>query len=171
MSHVRQQIRDYASALLTKFIFDRFGIEILDRFNVQLSARLDDKLISTGTLYKFRRYALDDAQLPALIVYTTNDVTNLATMGSRTLSHNLELRVDVINKGSSVNIFENIESFCAELNSAIEADYSFNGLVKSCILTQSDFSVNTTGEKAIGTGKMIFEVRYMTAINNCQVSI
>ena len=99
MSHVRQQIRDYASALLTKFIFDRFGIEILDRFNVQLSARLDDKLISTGTLYKFRRYALDDAQLPALIVYTTNDVTNLATMGSRTLSHNLELRVDVINKG------------------------------------------------------------------------
>jgi len=171
MSHVRQQIRDYASALLTKFIFDRFGIEILDRFNVQLSARLDDKLISTGTLYKFRRYALDDDQLPALIVYTTNDVTNLATMGSRTLSHNLELRVDVINKGSSVNIFENIESFCAELNSAIEADYSFNGLVKSCILTQSDFSVNTTGEKAIGTGKMIFEVRYMTAINNCQVSI
>jgi hypothetical protein len=122
-------------------------------------------------LYKFRKYALDDAQLPALIVYTTNDVTNLATIGSRTLSHNLELRVDVINKGSSLDIFENIEAFCAELNGAIEADYSFSGLVKSCVLTQSDFSVNTTGEKAIGTGKMIFDVKYMTAIDNCQVSI
>lgn len=171
MSHVRQQIRDYAATLLVNFIYDRFGIVILDRFNVELAARQTTGLLSTGTLYKFRKYALDDAQLPALIVYTTNDVTSLATMGSRTLSHNLELRVDVINKGSSVSIFENIESFCAELNSAIEADYSFNGLVKSCVLTQSDFSVNTTGEKAVGTGKMIFDVRYMTAINNCQVSI
>lgn len=171
MSHVRQQIRDYAADLLVKFIYDRFQIVILDRFGIGLKERQNLQVLNTGTLYKFRKYALDDDQLPALIVYTTNDVTNLATMGSRTLSHNLELRVDVINKGSSVSIFENIESFCAELNSAIEADYSFNGLVKSCVLTQSDFSVNTTGEKAIGTGKMIFEVRYITAINNCQVSI
>ena len=171
MSHVRQQIRDYAATLLVNFIYDRFGIVIQDRFSNNLAARGSGDLLSTGTLYKFRKYALDDAQLPALIVYTTNDVTNLATMGSRTLSHNLELRVDVINKGSSVSIFENIEGFCAELNGAIEADYSFNNLVKSCVLTQSDFSVDTTGEKAIGTGKMIFDVKYMTAIDNCQVSI
>jgi hypothetical protein len=171
MSHVRQQIRDYAADLLVRFIYDRFQIVILDRFSSALKERQTLQVLNTGTLYKFRKYALDDAQLPALIVYTTNDVTSLATMGSRTLSHNLELRVDVINKGSSVSIFENIESFCAELNGAIEADYSFNGLVKSCVLTQSDFSVDTTGEKAIGTGKMIFDVRYMTAINNCQVSI
>jgi len=168
MAHVRQQIRDYVADLLVNFIFDRFGIVIQDRFSVNLEARPGGE---TGTLYKFRRYALDDAQLPALIVYTTNDVTSLATIGSRTLSHNLELRVDVINKGSSLNIFENIESFCAELNETIETDYRFNGLVKSCVLTQSDFSVDTSGEKAIGTGKMIFDVRYMTAIDNCQVSI
>lgn len=171
MSHVRQQIRDYAANLLVRFIYNRFGIIIMDRFNADLETRNMNNLLDTGTLYKFRKYALDDAQLPALIVYTTSDTTNLATMGSRTLSHNLELRVDVINKGSSLNIFENIESFCAELNGAIEADYSFNGLVKSCILTQSDFTVNTTGEKAIGTGKMIFDVKYMTAIDNCRVSI
>jgi len=171
MAHVRQQIRDYVADLLVNFIYDRFGIVIQDRFSNNLTARGSGDLLSTGTLYKFRKYALDDAQLPALIVYTTNDVTNLATIGSRTLSHNLELRVDVINKGSSLDIFENIEGFCAELNGAIEADYNFSGLVKSCVLTQSDFSVNTTGEKAVGTGKMIFDVKYMTAIDNCQVSI
>ena len=168
MSHVRQQIRDYAASLLVEFIRDRFGIIIRDRFSDGLQPRAGD---GVGTLYKFRRYALDEAQLPALLVYTTNDVTGLATIGQRTLSHNLELRVDVINKGSSLNIFENIEAFCAELNGAIEADYSFEGLVKSCVLTQSDFSVDTSGEKAIGTGKMIFDVKYMTAIDNCQVSI
>lgn len=168
MAHVRQQIRDYAARLLTDFVYDRFGIILLDRFNVEIQARASGQ---TGSIYKFRKYALDDDQLPALCVYTTNDVTSLATMGSRTLSHSLELRVDVINKGSSLNIFENIEQFCADLNGAIEADYQFNNLVKSCILTQSDFSVDTSGEKAIGTGKMIFDVKYMTAIDNCQVSI
>ena len=171
MSHVRQQIRDYVATLLVRFIYDRFSIVIQDRFNADLEERTLTPFLDTGTLYKFRKYALDDEKLPALIVYTTNDSTNLATMGNRTLSHNLELRVDVINKGSSVNIFENIEGFCAELNGAIEADYTLASLVKSCVLTQSDFTVDTTGEKAIGTGKMIFDVKYMTAIDNCQVSI
>ena len=63
MSHVRQQIRDYAATLLVNFIYDRFGIVILDRFNVELAARQTTGLLSTGTLYKFRKYALDDAQL------------------------------------------------------------------------------------------------------------
>jgi hypothetical protein len=171
MAHVRQQIRDYVATLLANFIYDRFGIVIVDRFNVELRPRASDNVLSTGTLYKFRKYALDESRLPALIVYTASDTTSLATIGSRKLSHTLDLRVDVINKGSSENIFENIEQFCAELNGAIEADYQLNGLVKSCVLTQSDFSVNTTGDKAIGTGKMFFNVQYMTAIDNCQVSI
>ena len=157
--------------MLTKFIFDRFGIEILDRFNVQLSARLDDKLISTGTLYKFRRYALDEEKLPALIVYTTTDISRLATIGQRTMTHDLELRVDIINKGSSVSIFENIEQFSAELIHAVEDDFDLGGLAKSCVLASSDFNVETGGEKAIGSGKMIFNVQYTTAINNSQVSI
>ncbi len=62
MAHVRQQIRDYVADLLVNFIFDRFGIVIQDRFSVNLEARPGSE---TGTLYKFRRYALDDAQLPA----------------------------------------------------------------------------------------------------------
>jgi hypothetical protein len=168
---MRQKVRDYVANKLVNFIYDRFGIVIQDRFDINLEARQGNGLLSTGTLYKFRRYALDEAQLPALLVYTTNDTTNLATIGNRTLSHSLELRVDIINKGSSENIFENIEQFCSELNGALEEDYSFEGLVKSCIITQSDFSVETTGEKAVGIGKMIFDVKYMTAIDNCQVSI
>jgi hypothetical protein len=169
MSHVRQQIRDYVATLLTDFIYDRFGIIMLDRAGGQIKS--NDSLLDTGTVYKFRRYALDDNQLPAMLVYTTNDVTSLATIGSRTLAHNLQLRVDIINKGSSLSIFENIEQFTADLVRAVEEDYDLGGLAKSCFLTGSDFSVNTTGEKAIGTGKLIFDVKYMTAIGNSQVSI
>jgi hypothetical protein len=168
MAHVRQQIRDYVADLLVNFIFDRFGIVIQDRFSVNLEARPGNE---TGTLYKFRRYALDEAKLPALIVYTTTDLSRLATIGQRTMTHNLELRVDIVNKGSSLNIFENIEQFSAELISKVEDDFFLGGLAKSCVLASSDFDVETGGEKAIGSGKMIFNVQYTTAINNCQVSI
>lgn len=168
MAHVRQQIRDYVADLLVQFIYDRFGIAIQDRFNIKLTAR---DVLSTGTLYKFRRYALDDEKLPALIVYTTTDISRLATIGQRTMNHSLELRVDIINKGSSVNIFENIEQFSAELIRAVESDFHLGGLAKSCVLASSDFDVETGGENAIGSGKMIFNVQYTTAINNCQVSI
>ena len=168
MAHVRQQIRDYVADLLVNFIFDRFGIVIQDRFSVNLEARPGNE---TGTLYKFRRYALDEAKLPALIVYTTTDLSRLATIGQRTMTHDLELRVDIVNKGSSLNIFENIEQFSAELISKVEDDFFLGGLAKSCVLASSDFDVETGGEKAIGSGKMIFNVQYTTAINNCQVSI
>ena len=171
MAHVRQQIRDYVADLLVKFIYDRFGIVIQDRFNKSLQARQDGQLLATGTLYKFRRYALDDEKLPALIVYTTTNMSRLATIGQRTMTHDLELRVDIINKGSSTDIFENIEQFSAELIRAVESDFHLGGLAKSCVLTSSDFDVETGGEKAIGSGKMIFNVQYTTAIDNCQVSI
>ena len=171
MTHVRQKIRDYVATLLTNYIYDRFNIVIVDRFNAEIGVRSDQGLLYTGTLYKFRRYALDEEHLPVLLVYTTNDLTNLSGIGNRTLSHSLELRVDVINKGSSIDIFENIEQFCAELNNAIEDDYQLGGLVKSCILSQSEFDVKTSGEKAIGVGTMIFDARYMTAVDECRVSI
>jgi hypothetical protein len=168
MAHVRQQIRDYVADLLVNFIFDRFGIIIRDRFNAGINPRVSE---GEGTLYKFRRYALDEDRLPALIVYTTTDLSRLATIGQRTMTHDLELRVDIINKGSSVSIFENIEQFSAELIHAVEDDFFLGGLAKSCVLASSDFDVETGGEKAIGSGKMIFNVQYTTAIDNCQVSI
>ena len=171
MSHVRQQIRDYAADLLVGFIYDRFQIVILDRFSSGLKKRQTLEVLGTGTLYKFRTYALDEEHLPVLLVYTTNDITNLSGIGNRKLSHSLELRVDVINKGSSIDIFENIEQFCSELNNAIEEDYQLGGLVKSCILSQSEFAVKTSGEKAIGVGTMIFDARYITAVDECRVSI
>ena len=65
MSHVRQQIRDYAADLLVKFIYDRFQIVILNRFGIGLKERQTLQVLNTGTLYKFRKYALDDDQLPA----------------------------------------------------------------------------------------------------------
>lgn len=169
MAHVRQQIRDYVATLLTDFIYDRFGIIMLDRAGAQIKSNAS--LLDTGTVYKFRKYALDDSQLPALIVYTTTDISSLFTMGQRTMSHSLELRVDIINKGLSTNIFENIEQFSADLIRAVEEDFDLGGLAKSCVLASSDFNVETGGEKAIGSGKMIFNVQYVTAIDNCQVSI
>lgn len=168
MAHVRQQIRDYVAALLVNFIYDRFGIVIEDRFASELQVRHTGE---TGSLYKFRKYALDQENLPALNVYTTSDISGLATMGQRTINHNLELRVDIINKGASASIFESVEQFFVDLINKVEGSFDLSGLVKKSILASSEFSVQTDGEKAVGSGKIIFNMQYTTAINNCQVSI
>jgi hypothetical protein len=168
MAHVRQQIRDYVADLLVNFIYDRFGIIIQDRFDNDLQVRNSGQ---TGSLYKFRRYALDEESLPALNVYTTSDISGIVTMGQKTISHNLELRVDIINKGASTSIFESVEQFFVDLMNKVEGSFDLSGLVKKSILASSEFSVKTDGEKAIGSGKIIFNMQYITAINNCQVSI
>jgi hypothetical protein len=169
MAHLRKQIRDYAAILLSGYIYNRFGIVLLDRSNNKIQPA--DEIVPNGSIYKSRHYALDDAKLPAICVYTESASSALVTIGERVLEHTLELRVDVIDKGASGSIFENAEQFAAEIVDAILSDESMGGLVKDITLTSMDTDVGTQGERAMGMSELRFEVVYRTAINNCEVSV
>lgn len=169
MAHVRKQIRDYVAVLLTGYVYDRFGIVLLDRSGSKLE--VNNTLLPTGSIYKSRHYALDDSKLPAILVYTESDITNLATIGNRTLAHNLELGIDILNKGASGSIFENVEQFAADIVWVLENDYDFGGLVKSCELASMQTDTNSQGERTVASAQLRFNVRYVTAIGDCEVSI
>jgi hypothetical protein len=169
MAHVRKQIRDYVATLLTGFVYDRFGIVLLDRSGSSIRPNYD--LLPTGSIYKSRHYALDDDKLPAIIIYTENATSSLATIGSRVLMHDLELRVDVINKGLSTTIFEDVEQFGAEIVEAIQGNDDFGGLVKDCVLTSMETDTNSAGDRTMGIVQLRFDVQYRTAIDNCEVSV
>jgi hypothetical protein len=169
MAHVRKQIRDYVATLLTGFVYDRFVIVLLDRSGSEIQPNYD--LLPTGSIYKARHYALDDDKLPAIIIYTENATSSLVTIGSRILMHDLELRVDVINKGLSTTIFENVEQFGAEIVEAIQGNDDFGGLVKDCVLTSMETDTNSAGDRTMGIVQLRFDVQYRTAIDNCEVSV
>lgn len=146
MSHVRTQIRDRIATLVTG-------------------------LPTTGSsVYKMRRYALDDAKLPAICVYTTDESSSLITVGSRTLRRVINAIVEIYAKGSSVTISDTIDGICVSAEEAIAADFGLNGLAKSCILTSTETDVNVEGENGIGTARLVYAVEYVTSIGDVETA-
>ena len=146
MSHVRQQIRDRVATLVTG-------------------------LPTTGSsVYKMRRYALDDAKLPAICVYTTDESSSLITIGSRTLRRVINVVVDIIIKGSSTSVSDSLDTICVSAEEAMAADFTLNGLAKSSVLTSSEIDVNVEGEKSIASARLVYAVEYVTLITDVETA-
>lgn len=146
MSHVRQQIRDRIATDLTGLT----GIG--------------------SNVYKMRRYALDDAKLPALAIYTMDETSSLITIGSRTLRRVLSVGVEVYAKGASTSVYDTMDGYCVSIEEALANDFTLNGLAKSLTLTNSSIDVNIDGEKAVCTARLVFAVEYITSINDVETA-
>lgn len=146
MAHVRQQIRDRVATTLTG-------------------------LPTTGaSVYKMRRYALDDSKLPALCIYTTEEQSRLITVGSRTLDRRVTVMVDAVAVGASTSLHDTLDTICTEVEEALAADFTLNGLAKSTILAGTETEINIDGEKALGTASMSFAVQYITSIGDVETA-
>lgn len=146
MAHVRQQIRDRIATVLS-------GIAGF-----------------ATSVYKMRRYALDDAKLPAIAVYTVDESSNLITIGSRTLRRVVNVGIEIVAKGASTTIADTIDGYAVSVEETLANDFTINGLAKSCILTSSTIDVNVEGEKAVGTARLVFAVEYITVINDVEIA-
>lgn len=146
MAHVRKQIRDRIATLVTG-------------------------LPTTGAnVYKMRRYALDDAKLPAICVYTMDESSSLITIGSRTLNRTINVAVQAFAKGASATISDTIDTICVEVEEAIAADFQLNGLAKSCVLTESQIDINVEGERSVANVSLIYSVEYVTTIGDVETA-
>ena len=146
MAHVRKQIRDRIATLVTG-------------------------LPTTGAnVYKMRRYALDDAKLPAICVYTMDESSSLITIGSRTLNRTINVAVQAFAVGSSTTISDTIDAICVQVEEAIAADFQLNGLARSCVLTESQIDISVEGEKSVGNVSLIYSVEYVTTIGDVETA-
>ena len=145
MAHVRQQIRNQVATTITG-------------------------LATGATVYKMRKFSLDDSALPALVVYSNDEASNLVTVGTRTLNRSVTIVIEVIALGSATSVFDTIDTMCAEVETAVANDFTVGGLAKSAILRRTDTDVNTDGDKAIGVATMNFEVQYVTSIGDAETA-
>lgn len=146
MSHVRQQIRDRVATLVT-------GLPV-----------------TGASVYKMRRYALDDAKLPAICVYTNDETSSLVTIGSRTLRRVINVMVEIFVKGNSTTVSDSLDGICVSAEEAIAADFTLNGLAKSCILTGTEVDINVEGEQSIGSARLVYSVEYVTSITDVETA-
>lgn len=146
MAHVRQQIRDRVATLVT-------GLPV-----------------TGANVYKMRRYALDDAKLPAICVYSNDESSTLITVGTRTLRRVINIVVDIVIKGASTVVSDTLDGICVSAEEAIAADFTLNGLAKSCILSGTEININVEGENSVASARLVYVVEYVTTIDDVETA-
>ena len=135
-NHIRQQIRERAGTVL-------------------------NNLTTTGSnVFETRIYPLENTNLPALVIYTKDETSEpLVISTDRVMSRELELIVEIYVKQTS-NFDDEVDKICKEVEIAISADTTINGLAKDCFLQSTSIEYNTEGEKPLTFASLTFLTNY-----------
>ena len=146
-NHVRQQIREYFGTTLTG-------------------------LITTGSnVYESRVYTLQESTLPSLVIYTKAESSEPIVIGTdRVMSRELSVVVEGYCKATS-NFDDTIDTISKEVEEAIAADRTLDGLAKDCYLESTEIEFNGEGEKPLGYVSLTFLTNYYVQETNPDVAV
>ena len=146
-NHIRQQIREYLGATLTG-------------------------LTTTGNhVYESRVYTLQESTLPSLVIYTNSETSEPIVIGTdRVMSRQLSVVVEGYVKANS-NFDDTIDTISKEVEEAIAADQTLNGLAKDCYLESTEIEFNAEGEKPLGYVSLTFLTNYYVKETNPDVAV
>ena len=147
MSHVRQQIRESVATVLTG-------------------------LTTTGSnVYESRVNALNESKLPALVIYSKSENSEITTIGTglgieRTLTITVEAYVK-----ANLNFDDTIDTICAEVETAMGNDRTLNGLAKFSYLGSTEIDFVGDGENPVGYATLEYVVQYRTIQNAPETAV
>jgi len=135
-NHIRQQIRE------------KFGTTLTG-------------LTTTGSnVFESRVYPLENTNLPALIIYTKSETSEPIVIGTdRLMSRELSIIVECYVKATS-NFDDTIDTISKEVEVAIAADRTLDGLAKDTYLESTEIEFNAEGEKPLGYVSLTFLTNY-----------
>jgi len=140
MSHARQQIR---SAFL---------------------AALVNATEANANVFSGRVYPLQSAITKAIVVYTSNEGIDIATIGSlgtaRSYMRDLSVVVEAYVK-TSIEIDNALDALSTEIEEAIDLDAGIRNLVEDYFLSNVEVQLETN-ETPVGVSRMTYTVRYRT---------
>ena len=146
-NHIRQQIRE------------KFGTTLTG-------------LTTTGSnVFESRVYPLENASLPALIIYTKSETSEPIVIGTqRLMSRDLLVVVECYAKATS-NFDDTIDTISKEVEAAIAADRTLDGLAKDTYLESTEIEFNSEGEKPLGYVSLTFLTNYYVKENAPDVAV
>ena len=146
-NHIRQQIRE------------KFGTTLTG-------------LTTTGSnVFESRVYPLENASLPALIIYTKSETSEPIVIGTqRLMSRELSVVVEGYAKATS-DFDDTIDTISKEVEAAIAADRTLNGLAKDTYLESTEIEFNSEGEKPLGYVSLTFLTNYYVKENAPDVAV
>ena len=146
-NHIRQQIREYFGTTLTV-------------------------LTTTGSnVYESRVYPIENTKLPALVIYTKSETSEPIVIGTdRLMSRELSVVVEGYAKATS-NFDDTIDTISKEVEEAIAADRTLDGLAKDTYLESTEIEFNAEGEKPLGYVSLTFLTNYYVQETNPDVAV
>ena len=140
-NHVRRQIRERVATMLTG-------------------------LSTTGSnVFQSHVYPLENADLPALCIYTQDEEIEVGAMGDPRVCHStMTLIVDGYAQTSS-NLDDQLDQIGKEVQVAMAGDIDINNLVKDSYLSSVDISYSGEGTSPIGIIRHNYSVLYRYAEN------
>lgn len=147
VDHVRQQIRDRIVTNVTG-------------------------LTTTGTrVFKSRVYPLNADTMPALLVYSTSEDSEIDVMGSPGVLNRI-LSIAIEGYVRNITVYDNlIDDICQEVEIAMAGDQTINGLAKNSFLANTEITYNSEGDQAIGVVTMNYVVQYRTSTSAPSVAL
>jgi len=139
MSHQRLQIRKHVTALL--------------RENIQ-----------NAQVFSSRLRALNNENLPAILIYTRTESTEKFAEAPRELDRNLELLVEIKVDGL-YDCDDIVDQFADRVEDLIHQDDSFGELVNDVLLSNTDIEFFNEGAKPFCVARLTFDVQYFTFTN------
>lgn len=134
--HVRKQIRDALITTLTG-------------------------LTTTETrVFPNRVHSMNSNALPGLIVYTVEEEVEEVAIGG-ILNRILDVAVEAY-VATSENIDDDLDLIAAEVETAIGADLTINGLANHVTLSTTEYFMDDEGKKKTGVARLVFQVQYRT---------
>jgi hypothetical protein len=146
-NHIRQQIREKLGTTLTG-------------------------LTTTGSnIYQSRVYPLENINLPALVIYTKSETSEPIVIGTnRVMSRELSVIIEAYVKATS-NFDDTIDTISKEVEQAIAADRTLDGLAKDCYLESTEIEYTGEGEKPLGYVSLTFLTNYYVQETNPDVAV
>ena len=123
-------------------------------------------LSTTGrNVFQSNVYPLENADLPALCIYTQDEEIEVGAMGDPRVCHStMTLNVDGYAQTSS-NLDDQLDQIGKEVQVAMAGDIDINNLVKDSYLSSVDISYSGEGTSPIGVIRHNYSVLYRYAEN------
>lgn len=138
MAHAREQVRNAVVSVLTT------------------------AAVAT-TISKSRVWPIAAKSNSVVLVYTNSESIPQTTLTyPRKFEREMNLVIECVARDIST-LDDRLDDLCEAVEDAIGADHTLGGVVKDCVLTDTQITLDSTGDAPIGSARMQFRVLYRTA--------
>ena len=146
MSHIRKQIRD------------------------KVARKLDFLNTTKRNIFKGRFYGIQAAKLPALLIYTSSESSEVTTMGTgRNSDRVLTLVVEGYAKSNAV-VEDTLDKIALEVEEAL-ANETLDGLIRDIEYNGFELDANADPEQTVAVIRLTFSIEYTVAENDVETAL